>query len=182
LMGGAETMLDEWDRTLGQQFFDMSILARLASECEVIFRDFYMLRKGHATLALLKLDPAFERGVFQRLLGRPKGCTLQRLFQSELGVDLEAIPHFVKVKELFVHRHLYAHNGGVVDEKYLADLKAVTGVDLLADPRFAESGYPNQDVYWFEPLERVFEFHTAANKMVRALPYSAVPATSPVSP
>lgn len=72
----------------------------------------------------------------------------------DVGVDLEKLSDFPTIQELMLHRHLYAHNLGVIDDSYIEDLKNLTGTDLLDKPEIS-SKYPAEDVYWFEPLGRI---------------------------
>ena len=88
---------------------------------------------------------------------------------KSVNIDITAIPELPTVQELVLHRHLYAHNLGVIDDEYIKNLKRLTAVDLQADPTVAAQ-YPAQDVFWFEPLDRLPVFIEAVRSFVRALP------------
>lgn len=160
-----------WTHTYDDRFFDMGTFTRLGSVLETGFRDFYMQKKGHQNVVALKNDPVLKNAgnIFQRI--KPSGGgskNLQSLYMSELGIDLEAIPGFSDIKEFFIHRHLYTHNSGVVDDHYINDLKAVSGIDLSAE--FTPIGYPAEDCMWFNPLKDLDRFIEAARKVFTALP------------
>lgn len=72
------------------------------------------------------------------------------------------------MRELMVYRHLYAHRSGVVDEQFIRDHRSITATDLT--PEFAKLGYPDQDVYWFEPLHQLNDLITTARRFFRNLP------------
>lgn len=88
---------------------------------------------------------------------------------KRVNVDITVIPELPIVQELVLHRHLYAHNLGVIDDDYISNLKRLTSVDLQANPSVAAQ-YPAQDVIWFEPLSRLHVFIEAVRSFVRALP------------
>ena len=67
------------------------------------------------------------------------------------------------------HRHLYAHNSGIIDDDYIAKILKITGIDLLQNPQILNV-YPAQDVYWFKPLERINEFIEATKRFFAAFP------------
>ena len=72
------------------------------------------------------------------------------------------------MREIMTHRHLYAHCSGLVDNKYMENLIEITGIDIRG--RVAALGYPEQEVYWFEPLGRLAQFIESARRFFSALP------------
>src|SRR5215213_1608662 len=115
-----------------------------------------MHRMGHQTLVALKNDPSYSRGIFQRLniSGQNKSTkpdSVVALYQTQIAFDLTSTVNFITIQEIMIHRHLYAHNSGLIDEAYLQDVKRITGNDLL-NYSYISQNYPNYDVYWFEPL------------------------------
>jgi hypothetical protein len=168
---GHRTYLDLWRSQFNDKFFDMATFVRLGSETELAFRNYYMDQKGHSSILNLKRDPAVKNkgNIFQRV---KKSSTenLQTLYLSELQIDLMQIPEFAKVIEFIIHRHLYTHNSGIIDDQYLADLKDTCGIDLLSTTQITSLGYPNQDVYWFEPLKRLPAFYEAIKATIYKLP------------
>lgn len=173
MTGGAKTYLEYWKAQLNDRFFDMANFVRLGSEVERAFRDFYMERKGHTNLVDLRTDPTLKGkgNIFQRVKPTSKD-NLQLLFEVHISVKLDEIPTFSTVKEFLIHRHLYAHNSGLVDEQYFDDLRQTCGIDLLADGSFVGMGFPKTDVYYFDPLTRLGEFLEAIKKTIHALPWS----------
>ncbi len=72
------------------------------------------------------------------------------------------------MREIMVHRHLYAHNSGVVDEKYVQDIQLVTAQSI--ETLLVEHGYPDEDIYWFELLKNLPEFIEGSRRFFRELP------------
>ena len=167
---GCQTMLDVWDQQFHGKFFDMGTLIRAATSVETGLRDYYMTKKGHKNLIDLKNDPDYSQNIFQRILPwnglqANGGITLMK----KIGADLESIPNFVKIQELILDRHLYAHNAGVVDDEYIQKLQKLTGQDIL--PIVTLEKYPMEDVYWFFPLsdKSISEFIEAARILFQNL-------------
>lgn len=146
----------------------MGTFIRAAASVETSLRDSYAKKKGHVNLSQLRQDPGYKKNIFQRIMpwhGNDGAIALL----ATVNVDITAIPELPTVQELVLHRHLYAHNLGVIDDEYIKNLKRLTAVDLQADPNVA-SQYPAQDVFWFEPLSRLPVFIEAVRSFVRALP------------
>lgn len=162
------TYWDVWTQRLSDRFFDMGTLIRAAASVETTLRDYYMLKKGHQNLTQLRQDPQYKQNIFQRLMPwNSKDGAIPLLLT--VGVDLTALPELPTLQELMLHRHLYAHNLGVIDDQYIDRLKKLTGRDLLTDPTISTS-YPAQDVVWFEPLGRINDFIEAVRRFFRQLP------------
>ena len=162
------TYLDIWKLQLSDRFFDMGTLIRAAASVETGLRDYYTLKKGYSNLSQLRQDRLYKQNIFQRVQPWNASDGAVALLLT-VGVDLNAFTEFPRVQELVLHRHLYAHNLGVIDDKYIQNLKTLTGKDLLADPQIAGS-YPAQDKVWLEPLLRIGSFIEAARRLFRALP------------
>ena len=162
------TYWDVWTQRLSDRFFDMGTLIRAAASVETTLRDYYMLKKGHQNLTQLRQDPQYKQNIFQRLMPWNGADGAIPLFLT-VGVDLKAFTELPTLQELMLHRHLYAHNLGVIDDQYIDRLKKLTGRDLLTDPTISTS-YPAQDVVWFEPLGRINDFIEAVRRFFRQLP------------
>lgn len=67
-----------------------------------------------------------------------------------------------------VHRHLYAHRTGLVNEAYISSLLSVSGEDIR--PTLAASGYPSEEIYWFRPLKKLNQFIEDMRRFFRELP------------
>jgi hypothetical protein len=102
--------------------------------------------------------------VFQRLVNP---ADLLALY-ANCGHDLATVPKFQRMRELMLHRHLFAHRSGLVDDQYLADLKTLTGQNITPDVQ--KLGYPVDEVYWFGPLGELQQFIEDARGFFRALP------------
>ena len=168
LSPGCSTYFDIWTKSYSDKFFDMGTLIRAAASVETSLRDYYAQMKGHVSLSQLRQDPNYKKSIFQRIMpwhGKDGAIALLRT----VNVDITAIPELQTVQELVLHRHLYAHNLGVIDDEYIKNVKRLTMVDLQADPTVAAQ-YPAQDVFWFEPLGRLPVFIEAVRSFVRALP------------
>ena len=165
---GCHTYLDVWTTCHSERFFDMGTLIRAAASIETSLRDYYSRKKGHANLSQLRQDPNYKKNIFQRIMpwhGNDGAIVLLRT----VGVDVAVVPKLPAVQELMLHRHLYAHNLGVIDDEYIKNYKRLTSVDLLANP-LVTAEYPSNDVVWFEPLGRLSEFIESARLFLRALP------------
>jgi hypothetical protein len=166
--GGFDNYFDYWHDRFGDRFFDMATIIRLGTVIENCLKYYYMKRKGHATLIDLKADPKYKPNIFQRIQSNQTDNAL-KLYKDELGYDLNSNPHLKEMQEAMAHRHLYAHNSGLIDEKYINDIKRITRVDISTHPDIASS-YPNQDVYWFEPLKRLDSFIEGAKNFFGQFP------------
>lgn len=165
---GCSTYFDVWTTSYSDRYFDMGTLIRAAASVETSLRNYYAQKKGHVNLTQLRRDPNYQKNIFQRVMPWHGNDGAIALLKT-VNVDITAIPELPTVQELVLHRHLYAHNLGVIDDEYITNLKRLTTVDLQADPTIAAQ-YPAQDVYWFEPLSRLPGFIEAARSFVRSLP------------
>jgi hypothetical protein len=163
-----KTYHEVWTAQMSDKFHDMTTMIRLGSAIETELRDLYMRLKGHANLLSLKADTDFNKGTFQRI--KPwqtgKGSALATL--NLAGYDLLTNHQLPQAQQVMLHRHLYAHNIGVIDDEYIDDWKRLTGEDLL--PVMTASGYPAQDAYWFRPLTNLATYIENLRKFVRDLP------------
>lgn len=163
-----KTYHEVWTAQMSVKFDDMTTMIRLGSAIETELRDLYMRLKGHANLLSLKADTDVNRGVFQTI--KPwqttKGSALATLKLA--GYDLLQNPKLLQAQQVMLHRHLYAHNVGVIDDEYIDDWKLLTGEDLL--PVTTASGYPALDVYWFRPLTNLKTYIEDLRKFVGHLP------------
>ena len=91
------------------------------------------------------------------------------LYKSELQYDLKTNLHLKAVQEAMMHRHLYAHNSGLLDDNYIKRIKQITGEDLLSLPEVS-THYPATDTYWFRPLKRLNLFIEEARRFFRIFP------------
>lgn len=163
-----DTYWDVWTQRLSDKFFDMGTLIRAAASVETSLRDYYVLKKGHLNLTQLRQDPQYKQNIFQRIMPWNGSDGAIPLLMT-VGVDLTTFNELATLQELMLHRHLYAHNLGVIDDQYIDRLKTLTGRDLLADPTVSSS-YPAQDVVWFEPLSRINSFIEAVRNFFHKLP------------
>jgi hypothetical protein len=152
----APTYHDFWTATFNYRFFDMGTLVRLATAVETGLRSHY--------IGLCSPTQVPQRGVFQRLV---EPTQLLRLY-ADCGHDLSMVPQWDRMRELMLHRHLYAHRSGLVDDDYINGLKTITGEDIT--PALISYGYPKEEVYWFRPLKGLDDFIESARAFFRALP------------
>ena len=171
---GCATYLDVWQAHLSDRFFNIGSLIRAAASVETGLRDYYCLKKGYSNLSLLRQDPLYKRNIFQRIQPWNNVNDSAIGLLKTIGVDLNTFAQFPRVQELVLHRHLYAHNLGVIDDDYIQNLKRLTGTDLLADPGIVSAqstqSYPAQDKVWLEPLGRIGAFIQAVRGLFAALP------------
>mgnify|MGYP007095804641 FL=1 len=165
---GCGTYFDAWTQSLSDKFFDMGTLIRAAASIETSLRNCYMGFKGHSNLSALHRDPDYHQNIFQRVMPWQDNGGAIALMRT-VGVDLTTFSELRSVQELVLHRHLYAHNLGVLDDRYIENLKTLTGTDIRSHPNVAHA-YPHQDVFWFEPLGRLPQLIEDARSFLRGLP------------
>lgn len=168
-VGDYDTYHDFWCGTYGDRFFDMTTMIRLGTAVEQNLKRYYMHRKGYATLAELRTDPSIKKGIFQRVQSWQDNGVIP-LYERELGYDLKGHPHLKPMQEMMTHRHLYGHNSGLLDDEYIENILEITGEDVRTLPTIAESRYPDEDVYWFEPLKKLNHFIEEARRFFRSFP------------
>ena len=168
LANNKSTYYEYWTESFGDRFYDIGTLVRLGSEIEGGLKYYYMEKKGLSNLVDLKNDPRYEMNIFQRLMPWTQKNAIA-LFQDCLHYDLTSNTNFSKIQELMLLRHLYAHNNGLLNEKFLDDFKRLTGQDIEStlDPNL---NYPQQDTYYFKPLKNLNEYIEAAKKFFTNLP------------
>jgi len=156
IVGNFDNYYDYWHERLGDRFFDMATIIRLGTVIENCLKSFYMNRKGYTNLIDLKADSKYKKNMFQRIQNYQHDGAL-KLYTDEIGYDLTTNSYLNVMQETMLHRHLYAHNSGLIDDEYVKNLLKITGVDITVNPDVATS-YPKDDVYWFEPLSRLNHF------------------------
>jgi hypothetical protein len=147
---------DLWQASFRDKFEDMTTMIQLGAAVEETLREAYMRAKGHATGAALRSDPLYSRGVFQRIMPwqtTPGSAT--DLLQS-VGIALNQATKVQAAQEVMLHRHLYAHNIGVIDDQYIDHWERLTGENLTTT--VSCSGYPASDCYWFRPLDSITSY------------------------
>jgi hypothetical protein len=167
-IGDAEHWLEFWESQSGQEFFDMTTLVRLATTVETLLRDYYRSCLGHSSIS--GLAPKGDRGVFQRLFPWSQNNVME-LYAAHLNFDLTKNVKLRRVQELMAHRHLYGHSSGLVTDEYLDNWKTLTGEDLSTNK--ALRSYPDEDVFWFKPLEELDDFIEDVRGFFRGFPTSA---------
>lgn len=167
---GAKNYYEFWSGTLSDKFYDMGVFIRLGAEIEICLRDYYMNKKGHSNLLQLNSDPKYKQGIFQRILPwQNKATDAVDLFKTEIGYDLNTNVLLSKIQELMVLRHLYAHNTGLINNKFITDYKKITGIDVLSIPEI-KSHYPAEDCYYFAPLGNLSDFIESTRSFFRSFP------------
>ena len=153
----ADNYLELWEGTYADRWFDMGTFVRLGTAIETGLREF------HGRLALSATPPG--RGIFQRLVDPVE---LEQLFRRDCGVEISSCRSWTEMREIMLHRHLFAHRSGLVDDQYIKNLAMLTGVDILPD--VVASGYPVAGVHWLRPLSRLNEYIEHARRFFRDLP------------
>lgn len=166
-VGNSKHWLEFWEGQFGQQFFDMATLVRLATTVETLLRDYYRTCIGHPSIS--GLVPKRDRGIFQRLFPWSQQNVID-LYRAKLDIDLSENPELRRMQELVAHRHLYGHSSGLVTDDYIDHWKRLTGVDLRADKML--DAYPDEDVYWFGPLDELNAFVGDVRRFFRWFPTS----------
>lgn len=149
------TYLELWQGTFADRFFDMATMIRLGSAIETGLRHYHSQFKGPT-----------QRGTFYQRLVKP--AELVATFKADCSYHLITNAAWGRMREIMVQRHLYAHRSGLADDRYINDMQQVCGEDIR--PRLAALGYPQEEVYWFEPLKRLPEYIEDARRFFRDLP------------
>lgn len=156
IVGNFQTYKDLWIASFSDRFFDMATMIRLGSVIEGCLKTYYMYKKGYTNVLQLKADPKYEHNIFQRVQSWQRNGVIT-LYKNELGYDLSTNLHLVSIQEAMMHRHLYAHNSGIIDDDYISKIQKITGQNIKMIPEIAKN-YPTNDTYWFEPLKRLNYF------------------------
>jgi hypothetical protein len=153
------TYLDLWQAGFGDRFFDMATFVRLGTAIEVGLRTFH---RQHGQTPLTRLIS------YQSIVSDEAQKRLAEAIYTDTKYDLRSNPHWERMREIMAHRHLFAHRNGLVDNKYIIDIKSITRHDLL--PELQSRGYPKDEVFWFEPLSQLEFYIEDARRFYRVLP------------
>jgi len=167
-VGNFENYYDLWTATFSDKFFDMATAIRLGSVIENCLKRYYMDKKGYINISQLKTDPNYRRGIFQQVQSDQNKGVIWLYNEADI-YDLSTNQHLVSIQEAMMHRHLYAHNSGIIDDDYIDKIKKITGQDIKTLPEIAAS-YPTNDTYWFEPLRRLNDFIEEARRFFNLFP------------
>jgi len=152
----AGSLFELWERTFADKWFDMGTMIRLGTAIEMGLRSIY---------TDLASEPISRNTrVFQRLAVPTE---LEEVFRQQCGLEVGALPEWSTLREIMVHRHLYAHRSGLLDDKYIQDIATVTGSSIRE--AVESHGYPEVEVYWFQPLSRLDHFIGASRRYFEAL-------------
>lgn len=169
-VSGADTYYDFWVNTYNEMFYDMGVFIRLGAEIEICLREYYANKKGYSNLTELNSDPKYKQGIFQRILPwQNKPTDAIDLFRSELGYDLNTNVKFKNIQEIMILRHLYAHNAGLINEKFINEYEKMNGIDITTLPDIKDH-YPTEDCYFFAPLKKLNTFIEDARSFFRNFP------------
>jgi hypothetical protein len=166
---GCSNYFEYWEKSNSKDFFDMGTLIRLGTEIEKGLKYYYMEKKGHKNLQDLKSDPNYKFNIFQRVLPWISGNTVVDLFKNQLKYDLNSNSKFKNIQQIMLYRHLYAHNSGLLDDKFIAHYKELTSIDLTLLPEI-QKRYPYEDIYYFKPLEALSGYIEDTRAFFRELP------------
>ena len=127
-----------WTQRQGDRFFDMGSLIRLAAGLETGLRDYLSRKKEFSNLnglrQFLATNARWKGAVFQRIQPWHVADGVRSLLAQELGYDLITNSDLRDMQELMLHRHLYAHRAGVLDDQYIDDWQKLTTENLANDP------------------------------------------------
>jgi hypothetical protein len=159
---------DLWVGQSNDKFYDMMTMIRLGSLVELELKNSYMHLSGHKNISQLMSDPEYRNGAFQKILPWQKSKNDGLTLLSNRNFDVNAACCFAKIQEIMIHRHLYAHGSGILDQKYIDDWKKLTGEDITERVR----PFPDEDVYFFDPLVRLNEYMECVREFLNDLPSS----------
>jgi len=159
--------LERHNMLLGKHYISMAFIIRLGSVIENGLREFYMNKTGYeSTYILKKSDTRLNKtGIFQRLERGKNICALD-IF-DEINIKIEQNEFYKGVQEILEHRHLYAHNSGVFDERYIANIFKITNEDIRKEVQ--SLGYPEKDILWLRPLQRVQQYTITVDHFLNTL-------------
>ncbi|MDB5229681.1 MAG: hypothetical protein JWN76_486 [Chitinophagaceae bacterium] len=126
---GANTYYDYWTASLSDKFHDMATFVRLGTEIELCLKYFYMETKGYSTLVDLQSDQNVDQNIFQRVFPWTNK-NVADLFLRQTNYDLDTNQHYSKIQELMLYRHLYAHNSGLLTDRFINNLQRLIGLTL----------------------------------------------------
>ena len=172
----ANNLLEVLKQDHSLDFMVMGNFMRLGGELEIFLSQYYANRYGCSWRNLTFPHKKYSGAVFQRTLPNTQMNTVIDLFQT-ISVDLFKIKYFSSIQEYFVHRHLYVHQTGLVDRKYLDQIEAALGVTERARienavlKEAAATKVEDAVVFWFEPLGKRFTtLITEAQEFILDLP------------
>jgi hypothetical protein len=145
----------------------MGTLVRLGTELELGLKYYYMYKKGHSNLLALQSDAKYQMNVFQRLMPWSNKNVID-LYKNQLEYDLTSNSKFKDMQELMLYRHLYAHNPGILNNKFVNEFNRLTTKNLEVFP--LTSTYLAEDTYFFEHLNKLNQFIEDARKFFYEFP------------
>lgn len=150
IVGDYDTWYDIKKASFQDKFFDMGTLIRLAATIELSLKYYFREKKGFATNKELKdylRSKETRVNVFQQIKRMDMGVFS---LYKEVGYDLSTNKEIKSIQEIFVNRHLFVHNLGIVDDGYVNNLKVLS---LYEEGMFGD--YENTEAYYFKPLDKL---------------------------
>ena len=165
---GAKTDYEDWVNSFNDQFYDMGTLVRLGTELELGLKYYYMSKMGYGNLTELEQDPNYQINIFQRLMPWSKNNLIELYKNSSLAYDLTSNSMFAKMQELMLYRHLYAHNSGILNSKFVDDYQRLTSKNILDS--LEVQNWQSEDTYFFSPLRELGQFIEDSRIFFKELP------------
>lgn len=163
--GSFDTYFDMWTATYSDKFYDMSTIVRLGTIIEGCLKDYYQDKMGFSNRKELKDHINSSQNVFQQVLPWHTDGVLNRI-KNQFSVDPFSISELAILQEAMLLRHLYAHNSGVLDQKFVENYKRLTSVDL-SQSSSPYKDFELQDYYYFEPLRNISKYISGTEKFPR---------------
>lgn len=160
--GNYDTYFDMWRATYSDKFYDMTTIVRLGTVIETCLKDYYQNKSGFSNRKELKDHINSKQNVFQQVLPWHIDGVLKRI-KKEFSIDPFAISELPLVQETMLLRHLYAHNSGVIDKKFVEHYERLTSIDLGSQSSIYNT-YELDDCYYFEPLNNISKYLSATEK------------------
>lgn len=140
----------EWTTADGSlHAMKVGLFLKVGADLEEFFKEYYAEKRGvsrtNLTEHLRSLKPKNSKtgryshgSIFQRTFSNnPNDQTLQDLYLHEIHVDIESRKDFKAIKEYFAHRHLYTHQNGIPDRKYINTINKIldisTNYELISE-------------------------------------------------
>ncbi len=179
--GGYSDYYHMWQATLSDKFYDMTTIVRLGTIIECCLKDYYQEKSGISNRKELQEHINSRQNVFQQVLPWDNEGILTRI-KNQFKIDPLLIDELPILQEVMLLRHLYAHNSGLLDRKFVNNYERLTGIDICKSSsifseslknvsstfKFAEksmySDFEYEDTYFFEPLHKMSIFISGSER------------------
>lgn len=137
LVGPYDSYFHMWQATLSDKFYDMTTVVRLGTVIEICLKDYYQEQCGLSNRKELQAHVNSEQNIFQQVQPWHKNGIFVKI-ENQFHINPLQIDEVKTIQQVMLLRHLYAHNSGLLDKKFVNNYKRLTGIDIC----MAASLYP----------------------------------------